>query len=66
VGFFVGSVIVNVSLSGKLKKGGNLYPGIVANTIMTKRMLAIKEAVKKGKNTYEFEISGLHPILGKN
>lgn len=36
------------------------------SSITTKRMQAIKEAQRLGKDTYEFEILALHPILGKN
>jgi type IV secretory pathway VirB2 component (pilin) len=39
---------------------------IGANTIMLKRMQAIEAAQRQGKNTYEFEVVGWHPILGKD
>jgi len=36
-----------------------------ANNIMSRRMRAVKQAIKEGSKEYEFEVAGFHPILNK-
>jgi len=63
--FFLGLGIANLSWRVH-KRRNNLYPLMGANTIMTKRTQAIKQALKQNKDTYDFEFTGPHPALGKN
>lgn len=62
VGFLIGLYSVRL-LVGRVDKGAKSNLVISGNTIMTKRMQAIKEAQKKGKDTYEFEVTGFHPVI---
>lgn len=64
IGFLFGWNGVNL-FSFRSPKKSNLYL-MGANTTMAKRMQAIKEAQKQGRDDYGFEVSGFHPILGKN
>ncbi len=65
LGFLLGFVCVYLSANLRKNTKGNsgLPPG--GDTIMLKRMQAIKAAQKSGKDEYEFEVSGPHPILNK-
>ena len=57
VGFGIGSLITGYVLAER-KSDPNIEAG---SKIMSKRMTAIKKAVKEGRDDYEFEISGFHP-----
>lgn len=65
LGFFVGAYAIGVYVKrSKLNKrvNPNLYLG--ANTIMLRRMQAVKAAREAGRDTYEFEATGFYPIPG--
>lgn len=64
IGFLFGWIGVNLSSFRSPKRANGYLIG--TNTIMIKRMQAIKEAQKQGKDNYEFEVLGFHPILGKD
>ena len=59
-GFGVGFLATDLLLA---KRNKNPYLRFSAGGVMAKRMSAIKEAVKRGTNEYEFQVSGFRPIL---
>lgn len=64
LGFLVGFCAIHLSIRWRNNKEINQPLLMGGNTIMTKRMQAIRAAQKQGKDTYEFEVSGFPPILG--
>lgn len=65
LGFLAGFYSVNLAASINAKNGLS-QPLIGANSIAVKRMQAVNAALKSGRDTYEFEVSGFHPIISKN
>ncbi len=64
LGFCVGFYTINL-FSNKSNRKVNFYLQKGANTIMTKRMQAIKAAQRQGKDSYEFEVLGFIPYWTK-
>jgi len=63
LGFLIGIYGTNLIMNRSRRGVHNLAIG--GDTIMTKRSQVIKQAFREGKNTYEFEVAGPHPILNK-
>ena len=58
-GFCLGSLATGFLLAKR-----NSHPNIeAASTIMSKRMSAIKKAIREDRSDYEFQISGFQPVL---
>jgi len=60
LGFGAGFLTTDLLLS---RVGKNSFLQLSAGGVRAKRMSAIKKAIEKGKNEYEFEVSGFRPIL---
>jgi hypothetical protein len=63
LGFLAGFWGIHLFSRGSDNKEIKHYPAVAGDTIMHKRIEAIKEAQEQGRDDYEFEISGLQPIL---
>jgi len=63
-GFSIGFYSTNIAMA-KIAKRNYRNFGKGGNTIMTRRMQAINQALKEGKDTYDFEVTGFRPILNK-
>jgi hypothetical protein len=51
-------------VTGFLRAKRKSHPDVGAgSTVMSKRMTAIKKAIKEGRSDYEFEIGGFQPVL---
>ena len=59
LGFCLGSLITGFLLA-KRNRAADFEAG---STVMSKRMSAIKKAVREGRSDYEFEVSGFQPVL---